>query len=1232
MNSSSEKSLKLPTFNGEKEDFAVFWMRFSAYATVYDFVMTLVKGGEPDLPASADEQLDPTKDADKKKIAARKRNNVAIANMTMAFSTQAMLALIEQSCTDKWPSGLAYVVMELLFARFRPDDVITRVELRKQLAKVSMKVNAKPSTLFEQISSIRNRFNKGTRKVDEEELIATVLEKAPKEYQAVLTCEQRVKGNAVKLEDLEDAMTEHYRVIEAVEDNEDEGDDIALSAFNGTCYKCGFKGHRAKDCRVDKSKWKKNSNSNKPRSSRMKCYQCGKPGHRQVDCWEREENKHKRPSNWKSKEHGAAAIESKGEHQVEFLLCGVCNDEAMEFPKSHAILRDPNLWIGDTGATTHMSRHKQGMTNLRKAEEGDSVTMGNGGIEVTNMIGDIPGTICDKHGKQLESTALLSVSYVPTCQFNLFSIPKMMKQGWILGGDAKNGIFIKKGNHVVRFDIVVPTKNGLVFGMYLKRDTEVAGTAQENKPVKLTIQEVHNRLGHCDEDKTRKIATSLGWELVPGALGPCEACAAGKGKQKNVPKNYSDDDKKPIPADENRVFLDLATLKRRKGDPKATKPNWRIMVTEREQLKFSDFFKTKDGMVEPTCVQLNLWKQAGKGVSHMRLDNAGENKKLQNRSNSKDWKLGISFEETARDTPQQNSLAEKGFSTIACRGRAMMNIANVPKEVRFILWIKAFDTAGKLDGLVQIEIDGVTQSRYKHWTGKDPVWANHLRTWGEAGTVKVSSKMTPKVLDRGIQCMFVGYPNNHAGDVYEMWDPKTKRVRTTRDIIWLHRMYYQKPAILSDYGIGPIEFVTDAKNKKQDGNAGNVQGTRANVQGSSGTVQEVSQNAKNVEADSEEAGEGNEQEDELEDTLDKDDEAEEQEASATRSGRAVKAPGRLIEEMGGIAAGDEYEIGLTQAEAKYYEAMKAFPEGEFRPGEMACVGAGIGGGFTSTEELHVMKYDEAMETPDVDKWEKSVDEEHDRMEKNQVFEVTPRDEVPEGAKILTSTWAMKKKASGRFRARLNARGYEQVDGEHYDEDAKSAPVVSEATIMIVFILMVMAGWVAHVIDVKGAFLHGVFEKGRKVYMEVPQGFEKFYPGNVVLLLLKTLYGTKQAARAFWNMLCKAMLVMKYARSKADPCLHFAWTKAGLVLWLSWVDDCIVMGPQGSVLIAKEEMKKQFDCEDIGEIIEYIGCKVDYDKDERWVKLTQPVLMQSFTDEFDLPDEAAPKTPAPGGQV
>jgi hypothetical protein len=64
---------------------------------------------------------------------------------------------------------------------------------------------------------------------------------------------------------------------------------------------------------------------------------------------------------------------------------------------------------------------------------------------------------------------------------------------------------------------------------------------------------------------------------------------------------------------------------------------------------------------------------------------------------------------------------------------------------------------------------------------------------------------------------------------------------------------------------------------------------------------------------------------------------------------------------------------------------------------------------------------------------------------------------------------MKKKASGTYRARLNARGFEQREGQHYNGTSISAPVSNEMVIRIVLVLMVMAGWVGEILDVQGAF-------------------------------------------------------------------------------------------------------------------------------------------------------------------
>ena len=148
-------------------------------------------------------------------------------------------------------------------------------------------------------------------------------------------------------------------------------------------------------------------------------------------------------------------------------------------------------------------------------------------------------------------------------------------------------------------------------------------------------------------------------------------------------------------------------------------------------------------------------------------------------------------------------------------------------------------------------------------------------------------------------------------------------------------------------------------------------------------------------------------------------------------------------------------------------------------------------------------------------------------------------------------------------------------------------------------------------------------------MGVPRGFEKFYPPNVVLLLLKTLYGLKQASFEYWRALLKAIRAMGLKRSKADPCVYFRWSENGLMIWSSWVDDLLSGGHKNDVDEGREKLKTHFDLDEIGELKEYVGCKTVYNKEEGWMLLTQPVLIQSFKDEFELPSNTYGTPAAPG---
>ena len=117
------------------------------------------------------------------------------------------------------------------------------------------------------------------------------------------------------------------------------------------------------------------------------------------------------------------------------------------------------------------------------------------------------------------------------------------------------------------------------------------------------------------------------------------------------------------------------------------------------------------------------------------------------------------------------------------------------------------------------------------------------------------------------------------------------------------------------------------------------------------------------------------EEDERHDVEDEDDEDDEPLGSAqetqwvtatTRAGRVSRLPTRYRQEINAAALN-------TQAGRNFYELLIEEDEDDDEEGELACVGARLGGGFENTNELHAMNYKAAMKTPDKKKWEKRQD-------------------------------------------------------------------------------------------------------------------------------------------------------------------------------------------------------------------------------------------------------------------
>jgi len=128
--------------------------------------------------------------------------------------------------------------------------------------------------------------------------------------------------------------------------------------------------------------------------------------------------------------------------------------------------------------------------------------MGNDKDEKAALIGDLKVTMCNKQGVILGTGMIRDVVHLPTGCFNLFSVTKLIKDGWALSAD-KSALWLTKGNLKINFDIVIPTPKGIIFAMCMKCEGKVAKMMRcELKQVTATEYGIEDRdvAGDVDVD------------------------------------------------------------------------------------------------------------------------------------------------------------------------------------------------------------------------------------------------------------------------------------------------------------------------------------------------------------------------------------------------------------------------------------------------------------------------------------------------------------------------------------------------------------------------------------------------------------------------------------------------------------------------------------------------------------------------------------------------------------
>jgi hypothetical protein len=179
--------------------------------------------------------------------------------------------------------------------------------------------------------------------------------------------------------------------------------------------------------------------------------------------------------------------------------------------------------------------------------------------------------------------------------------------------------------------------------------------------------------------------------------------------------------------------------------------------------------------------------------------------------------------------------------------------------------------------------------------------------------------------------MFVGYASSRKGDCYRMWNPNTKKISKTRDVVFLKRIFIGTPT-------KPVHNKQSTDNEdldsvQQDERWGAITADFVTVDDNAATVESVDSSVPDTPVVNNNPGQ-------------------------SKYGCMYRCTTHHDPTTGRTIGAE------ATALANYFQCLKD-TNGEM---EFANVGAGIGGVFENTVELNPMKYEEAINGPDGKTW------------------------------------------------------------------------------------------------------------------------------------------------------------------------------------------------------------------------------------------------------------------------
>jgi len=513
-----------------------------------------------------------------------------------------------------------------------------------------------------------------------------------------------------------------------------------------------------------------------PSKGRGKCFYCQKEGHWKRDCYK-----------WKANEAKEGGQISRGEQ----------TGLAFTIQEGMTMVIHQHNWIIDSGASQHLCSNKDSFQEGTYREiRQKAIEIADGSKIAAIGMGNVSiGQLC-----------LSDVLHVPQAGGNLISVGRLIDSGYNVSFGSKMCTISKqalslKGERQGNLYCLRKLKN---------HDSAHLGLAT-NKSVPETAEVWHRRLGHrtLDTGSISYLKSRVSDFEIKGNTGErderkiCKTCAIGH------------QHKEPMTGSRGKAVELLEVVHSDICGPMQ-------VSTINGERYFITFIDSKSGRIAVTLLKAKgdalgafqaykarAEKEAGREIKNLRTDGGGEF--IGRHFKSYLRICGIVHSVSPPYTPSHNGLAERANRTLMEAARCM--IANTNLEKSF--WGFAVATAAHIHNRLPSR-SHEDQSPLEFWTGRIPS-IGHLRIFGSVTHTLIPKEQRKKLDERSKKCILIGYDENAGSKVYRLFNPATKTVHSSRDII-VKEQESSSPSTLEYETTCQIEFAPQYAEESESNN------------------------------------------------------------------------------------------------------------------------------------------------------------------------------------------------------------------------------------------------------------------------------------------------------------------------------------------------------------------------------------------------------------------------------